>query len=77
MDVTSFDPYVKNSEFEKLEDALQNTDCLVLVTNHDEFKQLTPTMMKKYDVKALIDTRNMFDKNEFEKAGIVYKGIGC
>lgn len=77
MIVRVYDPlvhhYPENSL--SLEDATKNSDCLVLVTDHDIFKELDP---KKLSVrhKNLIDTRNILDYNKWKKNGFVIKNLG-
>lgn len=72
------DPYI--AKFPKtIKDVLNNADALILMTAHDEYKQL-----KYHRIKALmntrnpiiIDGRNVFDKNEARNAGFLYKGVG-
>jgi UDP-N-acetyl-D-mannosaminuronic acid dehydrogenase len=39
-DVSAYDPLVKNFEYQlsPLEDAVKNTDCIVIITDHNEFR---------------------------------------
>jgi UDP-N-acetyl-D-mannosaminuronate dehydrogenase len=46
----------------------------VSVTNHSEFEKLKPRDLLGKHVRAIVDTRNLFDK--VESLGLVYKGIG-
>lgn len=76
--VATFDPHVlARSSVSTLENLLETSDALVLVTNHDEFKQeITPALLEKYGIKVLIDGKNCLDKQAFENSSIIYKGIG-
>lgn len=75
-DVKVFDPYVpKMSDFKNLGDAL-NCECIVIVTAHDEFKNLDLNRIDKKGVKVIIDGRNILDKEKVAGVGIVYRGIG-
>ena len=56
--------------------ALDQADCLVFVTDHSEFAALTPKGLCGKRVKAVVDTRNMFNGEAVEHFGLVYKGIG-
>jgi UDP-N-acetyl-D-glucosamine dehydrogenase len=56
--------------------ALGQADCLVFVTNHSEFAALTPKDLCGRRVKAVVDTRNLFDGEAAEHFGLVYKGTG-
>lgn len=83
--VTTYDPFVKfplgfsNIKTARtLKEAIRNSDCVVVVTDHSAFKTLTPTHMAKY-VKmpaAVVDGRNVFTPEEVEAAGMIYRGIG-
>ncbi|MFZ3031951.1 MAG: nucleotide sugar dehydrogenase [Candidatus Moraniibacteriota bacterium] len=76
--VETFDPHVKKRSSAKSLDALlKKSQALVLVTDHQEFKDtLTPALLKKHGIKVIIDGKNCLDKASFAKAGIIYKGIG-
>ena len=73
----TFDPHiVEKSTAKNLEMVLKHSDAIVLVTDHDEFKNIEPKIFRKYKIKVIIDGKNCLDKDEFKKLGIVYKGIG-
>ncbi|OGI14143.1 MAG: hypothetical protein A3E38_01195 [Candidatus Moranbacteria bacterium RIFCSPHIGHO2_12_FULL_54_9] len=76
--VATFDPYIKSRSTAKSLDALlKKSQALVLVTDHQAFKEtLTPALLKKHGIKVIIDGKNCLDKQAFIKAGIIYKGIG-
>jgi UDP-N-acetyl-D-mannosaminuronate dehydrogenase len=59
-----------------LEELLKKSKAIVLVTDHDEFKSLSPEILKRYGIKVVIDGKNCLDKNAILKSGIIYKGIG-
>lgn len=77
-DVCVYDPYVDGESFE---DCLKDSDCLVLATDHSEFKKLN-TKERLEEMKGMmrtpliVDGRNLFDKKLCEETGFVYKGIG-
>ena len=54
-------------------DALSGADALVLMTEWDEFKGVSPEEIKKH-TSIVVDTRNIWNKEEFE--GISYEGWG-
>lgn len=66
----------KNIEFvsDKM-DALDSTDALILMTHWDEFKKVKVKDIKKH-TNIVIDTRNIWQRKDFEKLGIKYEGIG-
>jgi len=49
---------------------------LILATNHKEFLETDPALFKKHGIKVLVDGMNALNKEEIEKHGILYKGIG-
>jgi len=69
LDVKYFDPYVKEFEGLKSEDnlerAIEESDCIVLITDHDYFRRI-----KKLKGKIVIDTRNFFDKIDGKLIGV-------
>lgn len=79
-EVAVTDPFVKNSEFTdlvSLEESLENSDCVILVTNHDKFLEINPTDIKnKMKTLNLIDTRNFLDHGEWKSAGFKIKVLG-
>lgn len=76
--VVTYDPHLLAiSTTKSLETILKKSDALILATDHREFKELiTPALLKKYKIKAIVDGKNCLDKTLFLKAGIRYKGIG-
>ncbi len=72
-----YDPFVKSeSNVNNLKDILKKSDCLVITTDHDEFKGLGITELEKNDILAVIDGKNCLDKDSFAKSTINYQGIG-
>lgn len=81
-----YDPVVKSLEeplrsrlvfSESIEDALNNADCLIIMTEWQEFKELD--LERVYDlmkVPVLIDTRNIFSSVQANNYGFRYQGIG-
>jgi UDP-N-acetyl-D-mannosaminuronic acid dehydrogenase len=73
------DPWVKNFEYPLylLDEAVKNSDCLVLITDHSVFKQLDPlNLAPLMRNKNLIDTRNIFHHQDWEKAGFSIRVLG-
>lgn len=59
------------------EESLKDADAAVLMTAWDEYKKLTPAIFKRALKRSVVvDGRRVFSKEQFIKAGIVYKGIG-
>jgi UDPglucose 6-dehydrogenase len=58
-------------------DTVKNADCLVLLTEWKEFKEMDIVKIKKLlKHPIIIDGRNMFDSEKMNKMGFVYKGMG-
>ncbi len=75
--VKLYDPLVHNYPENSLtlEEATQNSDCLVLVTDHDIFKEIDPKKISMRH-KNLIDTRNILDFYLWKKNGYMIKILG-
>lgn len=57
--------------------AAKNSDCLLIMTEWDEFKKLDLIKIKKLlRQPIIIDGRNMFDPVAMKKLGFVYKCVG-
>ncbi len=69
-----YDPYVKQKSNTTLENALKESVAMIVASSHEEIINLKPKKFKH--IKILIDGRNCLDKEEIEKSGIIYKGIG-
>lgn len=75
-DLKVFDPYILNkSTVDNLDEAL-DAECIVVATDHSEFKALRPAELKEKRIKVVVDGKNCLDKQEIISLGIVYKGIG-
>ncbi|HSW57467.1 MAG TPA: nucleotide sugar dehydrogenase [Dehalococcoidales bacterium] len=75
------DPYVKGVEEyviePNLEKVLTGCDALVLLTKHDDYKAITPSVLKKLlSTPILVDGRNIFHPPAYIEAGFIYKGVG-
>jgi UDP-N-acetyl-D-glucosamine dehydrogenase len=73
----SYDPEVRSmSSVTSLEEILGKSDFLVLITDHDEFKNLTPKKLAEKKIIGILDGRNVLPKEELKKLGILFRGIG-
>ncbi len=58
-------------------DAARGSDCLVIVTEWNEFKELDFDKIRKIMAQpVIIDGRNMYDPENIKKRGFKYAGIG-
>ena len=75
--VVTFDPFVlSRSTAKSLDEAIKDSQAVVIATAHKVFKELTPDYFLKNGVKVVVDGRNCLQKEKFIEAGIIYKGIG-
>ena len=58
-------------------DAIRKSDVLIIVTDHEEFKQLELKKIKdSMEQPTIVDTRRIFDRKEAENLGINYLAVG-
>jgi len=76
-DVFVFDPYVKKgTNVENLNELLQKSDYIILVTAHNKFKNIDLNKLKENSIKIIIDGRNCLDRQKIKSLGILYHGVG-
>jgi len=55
----------------------RNSDCLVIMTEWEEFREMDLVRIKKLLRQPIIvDGRNIFDPKKMGKLGFIYKSIG-
>ena len=75
--VDAYDPHVPaSSTVQNLSAAIKDKDCIIIATAHNEFCRMNAELLKKHNVKVVVDGRNCLDKEELIAAGIIYRGIG-
>jgi len=84
-DVFACDPLLDSNTIEKefrvkpvpIEKIIDGFDCFIVVTAHEQFKKISISDLAKQSggKAALIDTRNLFEKEEAEKSGLAYYGF--
>ena len=80
-DLIVHDPFVKNSYkvdmTRDLENALQDADCAIFVTDHTVYRNLDLQKVKRLmRTPVIIDGRNLFNRYDAERKGMIYRGIG-
>jgi UDP-N-acetyl-D-mannosaminuronic acid dehydrogenase len=80
--VTAYDPYCQESfgaeRAGSLREAIRDSDCIIIVTDHAEFKKIDFQSLKS-EVKEkfiIIDARRVFDPNVVKAFGFKYYGLG-
>jgi len=76
-EIKCYDPHVENFNHKlfELKESVKDSDCIVIVTDHDEFKEIEPRKLEM-DNKNVIDCRNIIDREEWENAGFDVKILG-
>ncbi|MBU0598624.1 nucleotide sugar dehydrogenase [Patescibacteria group bacterium] len=75
--VEVFDPYLPDqSTVKNLEELLKKSEALIIATDHNEFKQLSLSLLKKNGIKVVIDGKNCLNNKLIKKSKIIYKGVG-
>lgn len=76
--VKIYDPHrLDMSNVVSLSSALKNSQAIILTVAHKKLiNKITPDLLIKNKIKIIIDGRNCLDKSLFQKAGIIYRGIG-
>jgi UDPglucose 6-dehydrogenase len=85
-EVTAFDPVARHQAEQVLSGitfaadvaaASRDADALVIVTEWDEFRALDlDDIARAMRGRVLVDLRNVYDRDEAERAGLQYLGIG-
>ena len=73
------DPLVSQFEYElhPLEEAVRNSDCLVVLTDHSRFREIDPTAVAELmRARNLVDSRNLLDHERWRAAGFRTKVLG-
>ncbi len=75
-----FDPHVEQEaipELASLEDAVKDSDLLIITTDHNSFRKLDPDLIGNLvKNKTIFDTRHFIDRNKWESAGWNVSVIG-
>jgi UDP-N-acetyl-D-mannosaminuronic acid dehydrogenase len=82
-EVRIHDPYVRDWDFgpheilTDLKEAAKDSDCLALVTKHEDYLSLDLSDLKKImRTPTVVDGRNVFDQQKMVDNGFEYRCIG-
>ncbi|MGA5663477.1 UDP-glucose dehydrogenase family protein [Bacillus bombysepticus] len=65
------------TQHDNLESSITNSDCIIIATEWDEFKTLNWKQVKQFMKGCtIVDGRNCIAKDEIEKYGLQYIGVG-
>jgi len=80
--VVAYDPYCQESfgaeRAENLQEAVQRSDCIIVVTDHKQFKKIDLSKLKEYaeENPIIVDGRRMIEPSEAKNVGFKYYGVG-
>lgn len=70
-----YDPHVKHSEYVTMEEAVEDAELIVILTDHDEFKRLDwEKVASLMNTPQLFDTRNMITADQKSSIQIINYG---
>lgn len=64
------------SQVSSLEVAVKGADCVVLLTDHKEFREMQPDALIGFEGKVVVDTRNILSAEAWSRAGITVQTLG-
>jgi len=73
------DPFVKEFPYKIEKDvrkATKNSDCLILVTNHNFYKNINLVEIKNMRNKNIFDSRDLINEQKWQKAGFKVEILG-
>jgi UDP-N-acetyl-D-mannosaminuronic acid dehydrogenase len=79
IEVVAHDPFVRSAPVpqETLDNGLQGADCLLVLTDHDEYRHLTPAhAIRLMRGRIVYDTRNVLDHGQWRAAGFSVRVLG-
>ncbi|WP_110112577.1 nucleotide sugar dehydrogenase [Bacillus sp. CGMCC 1.16541] len=81
VDYTAFDPHIKENKLarqtQSLEEAVSHADLILVLTDHNEFKELSPKTVKgSMRTPVIFDTKNCIDRQKWELAGFDVVSLG-
>jgi UDP-N-acetyl-D-mannosaminuronic acid dehydrogenase len=78
--VAVHDPYVNNAPtmpLSTLEECFNEADCLVILTDHNDYKYINPRQVGKLMRRSILfDTRDMLDHGDWQEAGFRVRVLG-
>jgi len=78
-DIRAYDPHVESYEHAllPLEEAVEDSDCLVVLTDHEEFADLpAATIGDRMRRRTAVDTRDILDEEAWIDAGFTVRTLG-
>jgi len=82
VNVQIYDPFFTSDEIfgikvvKNIENIISKVDAAIIVTAHDEFKTLKPSLFSQTSNSILIDTRGVIDPTEAKQEKLIFRGLG-
>lgn len=84
--ISFYDSYFSGNELSEMQsrfkkritEALEGTDCILILTAHDQFKRLNLKRLKVITrmPAAIVDFEGIFDPKKVEEEGFIFRGLG-
>lgn len=77
--VKVYDPHIKEFEYKilGLEEAVRDSDCIILITDHPEFTDINPAkIFELMRNRNVVDTRNILNHETWKRMGFSVKMLG-
>ncbi len=84
--ISLYDPYLQGYKLPELRcitsrtltEAVEGTDCIIIMKGHNQFKRLNLNKLKitMRMPAAIVDLENTLEPDKVEKAGLIYRGLG-
>ena len=77
-----YDPYFSSGQVfgidveENLDSIISQVDAAIIITAHNEFKKITPSIFNQMKSPILIDTRGIIDPADAKQAKLIFRGLG-
>lgn len=72
IDFSAYDPFIKenivNKQTQSLDEAMEHSDLVLILTNHQAFKNIDPQDLKGLRTKMVFDTKNCIDEDKWRNA---------
>ena len=82
VNVHIYDPYFSSSQVfgidveENLDSIISQVDAAIIITAHNDFKKITPSIFNQMKSPILIDTRGIIDPADAKQAKLIFRGLG-
>jgi len=82
VNVHIYDPYFSSGQVfgidveENLDSIISQVDAAIIITAHNEFKKITPSIFNQMKSPILIDTRGIIDPADAKQAKLIFRGLG-